>query len=242
LADTRILSELLAEREADYYEENVAPFDAPQFKDSYGKKNRMSFGGIDVGLDYFRCVFREFTEDGESALIWKGTLATFSQLDEIMSKLKIEAACIDTRYRADDIYAATFTYAGFWPAKGVGEFRVPGLWEVQTRNIDEGKKTAQEGRNVVILMFDSNALHTMLADRINRTQYAPAWFLFKGASTDAQYAREMTAQYRHEGRWVNPTKRDDHYWDAEALVILAADKAGFKPVNLADENEKTEQQ
>jgi hypothetical protein len=49
----------------------------------------------------------------------------------------------------------------------------------------------------------------------------------------------MTAQYRHEGRWVNPTKRDDHYWDAEALAILAADKAGYKPTMLAaDDDEK----
>jgi hypothetical protein len=240
LADTRIRSELLAEREADYDAESGAPFEAPQFKDSYGKKNRLSFGGIDVGLDYFRCVFREFTEDGESALIWKGTLSTFSQLDELMTRLDIEAACIDARYRADDIYAATFTYAGIWPAKGVGEFRVPGLWEIQTRNVDEGKKKEADGRLVAVLMFDSNALHTMLADRINRAQYAPAWFLFRGASTDAQYVREMTSQYRHEGRWVNPTKRDDHFFDAEALCILAADKAGFKPVNLADD--ETEKQ
>jgi hypothetical protein len=88
-------------------------------------------------------------------------------------------------------------------------------------------------------MFDSNALHTMLSDRIHKAQYAPAWFLYRGATNDKQYVREMTAQYRHEGRWVNPTKRDDHYWDAEALVILAADKAGFKPVNLVEgETEK----
>ena len=148
---------------------------------------------------------------------------------------------LDTRYRKEDIYAATFTYEGFWPSVGVGEFRVPGLWEIHSRNVDEGKKTAQEGRKVGVLMFDSNALHTMLADRINRAQYAPAWFLFRGASTDAQYCREMTSQYRHEGRWVNPTKRDDHYWDAEALVILAADKGGFKPVNLPDEPEEKQE-
>ena len=87
-----------------------------------------------------------------------------------------------------------------------------------------------------VLIFDSNALHTMLSDRIHCAKYAPAWFLYKCATQDSQYVREMTAQYLHERKWVNPTKCDDHFWDAEALCILAADKAGFKPVNLAEDD------
>jgi phage terminase large subunit GpA-like protein len=234
-ADTSIRAEVLAAREADYTPETVKPFDLPQFAESFGAKQRMTFGGVDVQQEEFVVVLREFTIDGESALVYKGRVATFAGLDALMTQYQVEAVCIDSRYRTDDVYAAATTYSGIWPCKGVGEFRVPGLWEAQTRNLDEGRRDAKSGRTIGVLMFDSNALHTILADRIHRAQYAPAWFLYRGASGDAQYVREMTAQYRHEGRWVNPTKRDDHYWDAEALAILAADKAGYKPTMLADE-------
>ncbi len=236
-ADTSIRAEVLASREADYPAETVNPFECDQFKEAYGSKQRMTFGGVDVQQEEFVVVLREFTIDGESALIYKGRIATFSGLAALMEQFKVEALCIDSRYRADDVYAAATTYPGIWPAKGVGEFRVPGLWEAQMRNIDEGRKDAKQGRTIGVLIFDSNALHTILADRIHRAQYAPAWFLYRGASGDAQYVREMTAQYRHEGRWVNPTKRDDHYWDAEALAILAADKAGFKPMMIAPDED-----
>jgi hypothetical protein len=238
-ADTSIKAEVLASREADYAGGTTKPFEAPMFADAYGSKPRMSFGGVDVQQEELVVVLREFTSDGESALIWKGRVGTFSGLAALMAEYEIEAVCIDSRYRTDDVYSAAMTYPGIWPAKGVGEFRVPGLWEAQMRNLDEGRRDAKQGRTVGVLMFDSNALHTILADRIHRAQYAPAWFLHRGAAGDAQYVREMTAQYRHEGRWVNPTKRDDHYWDAEALAILAADKAGYKPTMLAaDDDEK----
>ena len=232
--DNHVRAEVLAAREADYVSETIHPFELEQFAEAYGSKRRMTFGGVDVQQEEFVVVLREFTADGESALVYKGRCATFAGLNALMEQFEVEAICIDSRYRADDVYAAATTYAGIWPCKGVGEFRVPGLWEAQMRNIDEGRRDAKAGRTIGVLMFDSNALHTILSDRIHRSQYAPAWFLYRGASGDAQYVREMTAQYRHEGRWVNPTKRDDHYWDAEALAILAADKAGFKPVMIAD--------
>jgi hypothetical protein len=237
-ADTSVKAEVLASREADYAGGTVKPFEEPMFAQAYGEKQRRSFGGVDVQKDELVVALREFTIDGESALIWKGRVGTFSGLAALMAEYDISAVCIDSRYRTDDVYSAVLTYRGIWPAKGGGEFRVPGLWEAQRRNVDEGRIDAKQGRVIWVLMFDSNALHTILADRIHRAQYAPAWFLYRGASGDAQYVREMTAQYRHEGRWVNPTKRDDHYWDAEALAILAADQAGFKPKMLDDDEEE----
>jgi hypothetical protein len=232
-ADSSIRPEILGAREADYEEGTKSPFDSPQFAQSFGKKRRLVFGGADVQKDELVVVFREFTEDGESALVWKGRVGTFAELDRLHDRFSVEGTCIDTRYRSEDVYAAMETYIGIWPAKGAGEFRVPGLWEMQSRNIDEGRKEARAGRVANVLIFDSNSLHSMLSERIHRGKYAPDWFLFQGASLDGVYVREMTAQMRMNGRWINPTKRDDHYWDAEALCILAAEMKGYKPRHLS---------
>lgn len=218
-ADMRICDGTMIEREADYAEGEL-------YYRAEGVRTAV-FGGVDVQQYELVAVFRQFTEAGDSALVWKGRVRNFAELDALATKYGAHACCIDCRYRSQEVYEASLAYRGFWPVIGVPSFRVPALFEVQTRNIDEGKQGGKVGRVVTIMVANSNALLTMLAERIERAGDVPQWRLFRGASLDRQYVAEMTAMYRANGLWVNPQKRPEHSTDAEKLAILAAEYAGF---------------
>lgn len=218
-ADMRVRDGALAERESDYAEGEL-------YYRAEGVRAAV-FGGVDVQQGELVTVFRQFTEAGDSALVWKGALATFGELDGLATRYNAHAVGIDCRYRSTEVYEACLAYRGFWPVIGVASFRVPALFEVQTRNIDEGRR-AGPGRIVSVMVANSNALLTMLAERIERGGDVPQWRLYRGATLDARYVREMTAMYRSSGVWVNPRKQPDHFTDAEKLAILAAEYAGFK--------------
>lgn len=221
-SDMRVRDGSLAEREADYQAETM-------YYRAEGLRTAV-FGGVDVQQHELVVVYRQFTETGDSALLFKGRLHTFSELDGLATKYGAHGVCIDCRYRSIEVYEASLAYRGFWPVIGVPSFRVPALFEVQTRNIDEGRKGGGPGRGriVSVMVANSNALLTMLALRVERVGDAPQWRLYRGATLDAQYVREMTAMYRANGTWVNPRKLPDHYTDAEKLCILAAEYSGFR--------------
>jgi DNA-directed RNA polymerase subunit M/transcription elongation factor TFIIS len=218
-SDMRIREGVLVEREADYAE-------GAMYYRAEGLKTAV-FGGVDVQQHEFVAVFRQFTETGDSALIFKGRLHTFGEIDTLATRFNAFGVCIDCRYRSQEVYEASLAFRGFWPVIGVPSFRVPALFEVQTRNIDEGKRGAT-GRIVTVMVANSNALLTMLAERVERSGDVPQWRLYRGATMDKQYVREMTSMYRANGVWVNPRKLADHYADAEKLCLLAADYAGYK--------------
>ena len=235
-SDMRIRSGTLTEREADYKEGAM-----------YYPSDRKTavFGGVDVQHHELVAVFRQFTEQGDSALIFKGRLHVFAELDAMAERYSAYGVCIDCRYRSQEVYEASLAYKGIWPTIGVAGFRVPLLFEQQTRNIDEGKRsTGGVGRIVSVLIANSNALLTMVADRVERSRDVPEWRLFRGATLDDQYVREMTAMYRANGVWVNPRKLPDHYVDAEKLCLLAAEYAGYRqtivPAGRTDETETKE--
>jgi len=221
-SDMRIRDGALAEREADYAE-------GAEYYRAEGLKTAV-FGGVDVQQAELVAVFRQFTEHGDSALMFKGRLHTFSELDALATRFGAFGVCIDCRYRSAEVYEASIAYRGFWPVAGVPSFRIPAIFEVQTRNIDEGKRGAATGRVVSILVANSNALLTMLAERVEQLTGVPKWRLYRGAAADEQYVREMTAMYRANGVWVNPRKLPEHYADAEKLALLAAEYAGYKRV------------
>jgi hypothetical protein len=219
-SDMRIHDSALVERESDYPE-------GAEYYRAEGLRTAV-FGGVDVQQNEFVTVFRQFTEHGDSALVFKGRLHTFSEIDALATRFNAFGVCIDCRYRSAEVYEASLAFRGFWPVVGVSGFRIPAIFEVQTRNIDEGKRGSGSGRIVSILVANSNALLTMLAERIEQLEGVPKWRLYRGASGDEQYVREMTAMYRANGTWVNPRRLPEHYADAEKLALLAADYAGYK--------------
>lgn len=219
-ADARVSNAQLRAREGDYGE------GARRWPDGDGAAP--VYGGVDVQKDYLVVVLRQFRrDDGASAMVWHGTVSTFAELDGLMERHGAEAVCIDARYRTDEVYEAALRYPGIWPTVGVASFRVPAVFEQQSRNIDEGRRGP--GRTVQILVANSNALLDMLQARVSAADGAPPWEIPRGVGSDPDYAAQMTAMYRANGSWVNPRKLPEHYMDAEKLSLLAAHYAGIRP-------------
>lgn len=219
--DAKISAARLREREGDY--------DAGKLRWKWDDVLTPVFGGVDVQKDYLVVVIRQFRRDTcASAQIVHTTIKTFAELDALLEQYHAKAACIDARYRSNEVYEAALTYEGFWPAVGVSGFRIPAIYEQQTRDIDEGRR-GMGGRVVNILVANSNALLDMLADRVDGHDGAPDWEIPRGAASDPDYARQMTAMYRSNGVWVNPRKLPEHYMDAEKLTLLAAEYDGIRP-------------
>lgn len=183
--------------------------------------NTRVYAGCDVQKDYLVLVIRQFrTDTGDSALVWKGMPSTFAELDALLTRFDVYACCVDCRYRYNEVYEASMQYQGIWPAQGVARSRVPGVYELQDRFVDSGRRGGG-GRSVSVLVADSNALLDMLADRIDGGDGVPLWEIPRGTCSDTAYVRQMTAMYRVGGRWINPRKLPEHYADAEKLSILA---------------------
>ena len=223
-ADARIANTQLRAREGDYEHGRLR---WPASDDV------AIYGGVDVQQDHLVVVLRQFrVADAASALVWRGHLAAFAELDGLLSEYGAEACCVDARYRSDEVYEAALRYPGIWPTIGVAGFRVPAVFEQQSRNIDEGRRGAS-GRNVQVLIANSNALLDMLHARVAGADGAPSWEIPRGLASDPDYVGQLTAMYRNNGAWVNPRKLPEHYADAEKLAILAAWYAGIRPVGDA---------
>ena len=235
--DARVTNEQLRAREGDYAE--------GELRWPAGDDGVLVFGGVDVQQDRLVVVLRQHRrDDAASALVWRGELHAFAELDGLLTEYGAEACCVDSRYRSDEVYEAALRYPGIWPAIGVAGFRVPAIFEQQTRNVDEGKKGGG-GRTVAVLVANSNALLDMLHARVSAADGAPAWEIPRGLGSDRDYASQMSAMYRANGAWVNPRKLPEHFADAEKLSILAAWYGGVRPVapeTTGDEGAKNEQQ
>lgn len=231
--DARVTNEQLRAREGDY-DEGARRW--PECDEV------VVYGGVDVQQDYLVAVLRQYRrEDAGSALVWRGTLRTFAELDAVLSQYHAEACCVDARYRSDEVYEAALRYPGIWPTIGVAGFRIPAVFEQQTRNIDEGRRGGY-GRSVSVLVANSNALLDMLHARVTAAEGAPLWEIPRGLGSDPDYATQMSAMYRSNGVWINPRKLPEHFTDAEKLSILAAWYGGIRPTEAekveAVENEE----
>jgi hypothetical protein len=139
-----------------------------------------------------------------------------------MDEYRVEAVCVDCRFRTDEVYSAALSGNGIWPVAGVGGFRVPALYAVR-----DAYRNSRGGREPVsVISANSDALLDMLADRVAAIDGAPAWEIPRAALADKDYCAQMQAMYRHNGKWVNPSRSAEHYMDAEKLAILAAEYAG----------------
>ena len=232
-ADAAVTAPRLREREGDYdLDEDAHALRWPADDDT------IVLGGCDVQKDYFVLVFRQFRKsDGASAQVWRGMPKTWAEIDKLMDAYHVYGVCMDCRYRSSEIYEQSLRISGIWPTAGVASWRVPHVFEMQTRSIDEGRRGGG-GRQVDIIVASSNLLLDMLADRVDGRDDAPAWEIPRGACADKDYVSQMTAMYRSNGAWINPSRRPEHYMDAEKLTLMAAYYIGIRPVEeIPEENE-----
>jgi hypothetical protein len=197
-------------------------------------------GGVDVQLDCFVVVLRQFRADGSSAQVWRGTPRSFAEIAALMDRYDVPALAIDSRYRTAEVLRFALDTPGVLPVKGVASFRMPRIFEAQTSDPYGGR--AGTSTPITSYMANSDALLDMLAARVRADDGAPSWEVPRGAGADRDYVRQMTALYRANGRWINPGRLPDHYADAEKYVLLAAAVLGIGIADPAPQGEEGEEQ
>lgn len=183
------------------------------------------FGGCDVQKGYLVAVFRQFERCGDSGLVWAGDCANFTALDEMAAKFEAQFIVIDQRYRTREVQEWCFGHPGYIPSMGVTR-RARALFSTNILDLDEGKRSGK-GRQIETLDYDSDMLKDILAVLIQKGQGARRWLVPKGYSKNANYTAQMTAERSVNGRWINPQARPNHFWDCEALALLAAIRFGY---------------
>lgn len=186
--------------------------------------------------DHFLYVVRAFGEGGESRLIAYGTIHSGPGLEERLDaeRRKLGVAptnvLVDAGYQALEMYRACVRY-GWRPLRGDDA-------KFFTETDDDGKKIRRgwksvypdeyrkiAGRASRLILWSNDfyftALEHLMSGRVG------AWTIAQ--DTDDDYCRQLTAVERREVavgnrteyRWVK-VRRDDHFRDAETMLLIAA--------------------
>jgi phage terminase large subunit GpA-like protein len=220
-------SSVFAELEG-HYDGGQCFADVEPYRSEYAETERCVFGGADVQKGYLVAVFRQFIQGGDSALIWAGDVSSFAALDELAAKFDARFILVDQRYRTSEVQEWCATHTGYVPCLGVGR-RGRSLFAVNHFDLNEGRARSERtgvARIIEILEHDPDMLKDMLARLIQKGEGARRWLVPRGQSADRAYCDQMTAERNVNGRWINPTHRPNHYWDAECLALLAAKRYG----------------
>lgn len=222
--DNRIKDATFLELEGDYAEGELWA-DSPAYAAQYAEQDRVVFGGCDVQKGYLMAVFRQFIRGGDSGLIWTGSVANFTALDQLAEKFQAQYVVVDQRYRTREVQEWAFTHSGYIPSMGVTR-RARALFSTQVLDLDEGRSRGI-GRKIETLDYDADMLKDILAVQIQRGSGSRRWLVPRGYSMNGDYVQQMTAERCVNGRWINPQAKPNHFWDGENLALLAAIRMGF---------------
>jgi hypothetical protein len=195
------------------------------------------FGGVDVQKDRLFGVFRQFTRSGESGLIWAGDVSDLYDMDDLAVKFNASFILIDMRHKGREIQEWCYAHTGYIPTAGVIH-KERRLYTWKPHDLDEGLGKG-EGRKIKKIHFDANMMKDILAELIHKKRESVRWLVPRGYSRYKAYTDQMSAERCVNGEWVNPSKKDNHLWDAEILALLGAISLGFFRWFNLDENEET---
>ena len=195
---------------------------------------------VDVQKDHFRFVCRAFGPGGASRLVAFGRVDTEAELAELPTKLGVPAynVMLDSGHEAARVYricskqrwkAMKGTPHEYFPAVDGEGKRIRRMWSLT--HADPALGTPQQGKvkPIRLYLWSNPAVKDMLAEWMNGL--GPDWTiaLDEGAAM-RDYIRQVTAEQRVEktdarGRvsyeWVQ-VRRDNHYWDCECMITVAA--------------------
>lgn len=185
------------------------------------------FGGVDVQKGYLVATFRQFARNGDSGLVWRGTVSDFGALDALAATYGMQYGLIDQRYRTREVQEWCFGRAGYIPCEGV-KTRARSIFAVNSLDLDEGKSSRTGLRVIETLTHDGDQLKDILVNLIQQTDSAGRrWMVPKGYGSNEEYCSQMTAERCINGKWVNPLDKPNHAWDSELLCLLAALRFGY---------------
>jgi phage terminase large subunit GpA-like protein len=231
--DSKIEVDQLQHREG-AYEEGQKWVSIPPYSGEYEKAedgvDYQTLIWADVQKGYLEAVVRTFSKNGDSGLVWSGTLSGFAALDELAEKYGAKLTALDRRYRGEEVLEWVYQNRMNGYLVTMGVTRKGGtLFDGHALNIDEGKRTAKRGkvRQVYELSIDPDKAKEILAKCIAGDPSVPRWLIPAGYSRNRDYAEQMTAEQSVAGKWEQLGDRPNHRWDAEACLIAMAIKVGF---------------
>ena len=98
-----------------------------------------------------------------------------------------------------------------------------------------GKTSETVVRNV---FYDQSAVFEFVSQGMRGER---RWGLFKGATLDPVYVKELTAKKKVAGNWQADAEVDDHYADAEKLAMLGAILLGYLVPSMGVEEQPEEE-
>lgn len=229
-ASRHATSETILAREG-MYESGQRFASHPAYASRYAGKRPIVLGGVDVQQDVLYAVAREYVAEGDSGQVARASVGTWAELADFLGRHDVQACCIDAAYRTDEVYRFCAAQPGCWPCVGVAGFRVPALWERQDRIPSEGRRGQKRGASMAVIVANADAFGAMLVQRMMQPENGgmPAWYVPRGAAGDEAYCRQMCAPRQLGKKVVTPKGRDDHYFDAEKLSLVAAEVIGANP-------------
>ena len=210
-AEENLLGTRLQTLELDYPQGGSFPGDDPP-------ELRARFAGVDVQKGYLVLVIREFAPGGASGLVLQSRVADFVELDHLATEYKVSLTCIDARYRNDEVVAACAHYPDFIPCYGRPRFADGLLWSQRQQTLS-GARAGAGDITLTHVFYDQSALFEFVAQGLRGER---PWHLYKGATLDPVYCKEISAKQKVAGIWQADPSVDDHYADAEKLAMLAA--------------------
>lgn len=198
--------------------------DCEPYKATIGDKKSTTLCGCDVQKGYLVAVFRRFTEDGDSGLVWAGDVSSLEALEKMAAKFGADYVFLDSRYRTNEINDWCKTHVGYIPCQGVSR-KAATLFSIVAIDPEQGKRGQGKGDMIAGMTFDPDQLKDILSRLIHRERDARQWLVPKGYASNASYCSQVTAERCINGHWQAwPPGKPNHYWDAECLVLLGAIK------------------
>lgn len=207
------------------YKEGEMWTDVEPYKTRCDGQKGIVFGGVDVQKGYLMAAFRLFVPGGDSGLIWAGHVADFKELDALATRFEFSHVLVDSRYETVKVNQWCMEHDGYIPCMGVTRKKSPYTFDF-----------IRSGSDRKMISFDPDQIKNILADLIQRVPGARAWLIPKGKASDQAYPDQMAAERCVNGKWIQvPAGRANHFWDSEALCILAAVTAGILKMNDQEE-------
>ena len=210
------------------------------FPDSSPIEARARVAGVDVQKDYLVLVIREFAPGGASGLVLARRISGFVELDALAEEYHVALTCVDGRYRTEEVTASAVNFPDIVPCWGRPKFTDGTLWRERRQTLTGGHVSGKTSETVVRNVFyDQSAVFEFVSQGMRGER---RWGLFKGATLDPVYVKELTAKKKVAGNWQADAEVDDHYADAEKLAMLGAILLGYLVPSMGVEEQPAEEQ
>jgi phage terminase large subunit GpA-like protein len=238
------INERLAESWEERFEEDKKPLEKGEYNmgDAWGVESQR-FMTADIQKDHRWVVVRDWSETGESRLVWAGKLNNGEEMRAKQIQLDVtdRRVLVDSGFNTAEIYGECCSY-GWVALKGEardhynivkGDKTVRRMWAKPIRG-DPGLGTHEQGRRFCpVILFATDAIKDIL-NRLKSGKGA-AWGIPRDVSEE--YLAQMdseTKQLSHgkingaeKWTWVRIGNRANHLWDCEVMQVVAAVMAGI---------------